>query len=347
VKKGYSVYLDYNIRIKVVEDSKVREKRKVEFLSLRVNHDYTKRTRIDTIDKDTWNIAQAILRKRQLAELTNDTELLPSYASASYLDFFKSTLSEKNHTTYEATYIQLEYFAKGEDLRFKDIDSNLLNSFMDFLKSKELTSNTISQYITRCSIVWRMAIQKGIIKHNPFSLIKKPKFKTKEISALTIEEVRLLNNTPLKNEEFKKAFLFACFTGLRFSDMKTLKWENVKDNILKKEMVKTKTTIYNPLATSAIDMLKEMPQDREYIFDMPTTDGANYLLGVWSKKAGIEKKVTFHVARHTFATIGLSNGIDLYTMSKLLGHKSIETTQVYAKIVDKMKDHAMAKMPAL
>ena len=66
VKKGYSVYLDYNIRIKVVEDSKVREKRKVEFLNLRVSHDYTKGIKVAEIDIDTWNVAEAILRKRQL-----------------------------------------------------------------------------------------------------------------------------------------------------------------------------------------------------------------------------------------------------------------------------------------
>ena len=66
VKKGYSVYLDYNIRIKVVEDSKIREKRKVEFLNLRVSHDYTKGIKVAEIDIDTWNVAEAILRKRQL-----------------------------------------------------------------------------------------------------------------------------------------------------------------------------------------------------------------------------------------------------------------------------------------
>ena len=164
-------------------------------------------------------------------------------------------------------------------------------------------------------------------------------------SYMTIEEVRALIATPIHNEKVKNAYLFSCFCGLRISDIIGLKWKDVfMDNgqyRLAVAMQKTKEPIYLPLSNEA---LKWMPKrgDKsadEYVFKLPSS--INQILKPWAEAAGITKQFSFHTARHTFATMMLTLGADLYTVSKLLGHTSVRMTQVYAKIINKKKDDAV------
>ena len=169
--------------------------------------------------------------------------------------------------------------------------------------------------------------------------------------------------------QFKEAYFFACFTGLRWSDINGLQWSNIiKKTINNKEewfiyfeQQKTESVEYFPLSEQSVEILKEreaMQDDSEYVFPLvketsPKTcrvhGNVDYALKKWAKAAGLNwKKMRFHTGRHTFATnlLELTNG-DLYTVSKLLGHKSIQTTQIYAHVRDRMKQAAVKSLPKL
>lgn len=111
-------------------------------------------------------------------------------------------------------------------------------------------------------------------------------------------------------------------------------------------MQKTDEPIYLPLSDRAMKWLpkKGNAKDTDKVFDLPTTTRISIILDNWAKAAEIKKHITFHIARHSFATMMLTLDVDLYTTSKLLGHKNIATTQIYAKIIDQKKDDAVNRV---
>jgi integrase len=173
---------------------------------------------------------------------------------------------------------------------------------------------------------------------------------------LTIEEV----NTLIKTEYvflpiMRQSFLFSCFSGLRFSDVKGLTWDKLqKDNegntFINYIQKKTKKQEYLPLAQKAIQYLPVRPdtaKDNDSVFKMPCSVYINLHLKQWAVLAGIKKKLTFHVARHTNATLLLSLDVPIETVSDILGHSEIRTTQIYAKVIDKNKKIAVSKLDSL
>ena len=165
---------------------------------------------------------------------------------------------------------------------------------------------------------------------------------------LTIDEVKTLIDTPCRREDVKGAFLFSCYCGLRISDVLALKWKNVdcvaeqwRINII---MQKTRQPLYLPLSMNARKWMPERNEagDDDPVFPtLPCEDTCNVQLKPWVRAAGITKHVTYHCARHTFATMLLTLGADLYTVCKLLGHSDVKTTQIYAKIINKKKEDAI------
>lgn len=161
---------------------------------------------------------------------------------------------------------------------------------------------------------------------------------------LTADELRRMADTPCLNDEVKRAFLFACFCGLRVSDITTLQVGDILPDghggsMVHKRQVKTRAIVDVPLSEAAMRYLPDTTGRKadELLFTLPNVFTINYDVKAWAKAAGIEKRVTFHVARHTFATLMLTVGGDLFTTSKLLGHQDIRTTQIYAEIVDQKK----------
>lgn len=203
---------------------------------------------------------------------------------------------------------------------------------------------------------------------------------------LTIDELNKLAIAKTKtSKQARQAFFFSCFSGLRWGDTHRLKWGDIEVTtaqgkeekyMLRFRQEKTRSYEYLPLSLQAIEILKERKADfkafekrgdktykerMEYelgltyvfpkIFEYNGTNTrscyVNRQLKTWAADAGIKKNVSFHVARHTFATLALTFGTDLYTVSKLLGHKNIQTTTIYAKVIDKLKDEAVAKLPVI
>lgn len=163
---------------------------------------------------------------------------------------------------------------------------------------------------------------------------------------LTVDEVKRLIETPCRRPDIKGAFLFSCFCGLRISDVKGLQWKNViKDGEkihIQITQYKTKRPLFLPLNKQALRWMPERGNAGDEDFVFPPLSKNMTVLDVWAKDAGISKHVTFHVSRHTFATMELTMGADLYTTSKLLGHTEVKTTQIYAKIVNSKKEEAVS-----
>ena len=221
-------------------------------------------------------------------------------------------------------------------------------------KELPLTDATIHAYFKFVTAVLNKASSKGLIAVNPVAALEireRPQGQSPERTFLSLDEVSRLIDTPCPAYPIlKNMFLFACFTGLRCSDVKALTWKKVDDNMIGTTMQKTQKAIYIPISNNARRWLPERgfagPEDKVFT-GYPTINTVCRAIDKWAKYAGIDKHVTFHIARHTFATLSLEYGADLYTVSKLLGHQRVTTTQIYAKIVDKKKEEAVNLIPDL
>lgn len=226
-------------------------------------------------------------------------------------------------------------------------------------RERPLAKGTAKLYFNTFITALNEAVRDGIILVNPTTQMKKEEKKPINVSSntrpfLDIEEVKMLVTTPCRMECVKSAFLFACFCGLRVSDILSLKWENVKiaqdgSTTIIKRQVKTQQEIIVPLSESALRWLPERnaAKENESVFDLPNVFTINRELKVWAKAAEINKNLTFHISRHTFATTLLTLGADLYTASKLLGHQNVRTTQIYAEVVNKKKVEAVNLMDGI
>lgn len=244
----------------------------------------------------------------------------------------------------------------AETVTMDMIDKPFCQGYINYLtteyhpKGKTVSNFTIHTYYQVVNGALNAAVRADILRENPFNKISssekihKPESKREY---MTIDEVRSLIKTPTSNEAVKGAYLFSCFCGLRISDIKGLTWENVYCDSgqyhLEVMMQKTKSPLYLPLSSEALKWLPERgnKSGKEKVFKLPSSAGINKLLKTWAQKAGVSKHITFCTARHTFATMMLTLGADLYTASKLLGHTDMRTTQIYAKIVNRKKDEAV------
>ena len=247
-----------------------------------------------------------------------------------------------------------------EDIPLADVDKQFCLGFINFLKNeyKTKSDNPISSksgfnIVGELSTAMNAAIREGYIQSNPVSkLTPTEKFLPREQvrEYLTIDELKKLIQTPCKCEEVKYAFLFACNCGLRLGDILALKWSDIAvDNDVWRvgtRMIKTERLVYVPLPLQARRWMPPRSASTERlgnkVFPKLSTSKIHMYLKPWAESAGITgKKVSFHVSRHTYATMLLTLGADLYTVSKLLGHTSVRHTQRYAKIVNKTIDDSI------
>lgn len=254
----------------------------------------------------------------------------------------------------------------NEGIALKAADEDFCRGFLAYLKNAPKSNSKTSDKTinngqalfvqTVLSGAFNKAVREGIIDHNPLSHLEAHE-KFHQIQTprefLTIEEIQKAIDTPAVHEPTKRAFLFSCFTGLRLSDIRTLTWSKIQTlpdgsaKFVRVKMQKTQQWIDIPLSEEALRWLCPKKDPEEPIFQL--YDEVNIIkhLKKWLEAAGITKHITFHCARHTCATMLLTLGADIYTVSKLLGHSKISTTQIYAKIIDKKKVDAMQLLNGL
>ena len=243
-----------------------------------------------------------------------------------------------------------------DKVELSDVDKKICLGFIQYLNNTDLSQGTRYKYFSMLISALNYAVKEGYIPFNPTNQIKnEDRIKRAESHRefLTVDELKSMMATPCKNEAVKNAYLFSCFCGLRISDVRALKWGNIYMDAgqlrIRIIVKKTNRELVLPISDEAKAFMpeREEKQDDEQVFNLPTLPHANIVLKKWAADAGVNKHLSFHTSRHTFATMGLTAGADLYTVSKLLGHTDVSTTQIYDKIIDKKKDEAVNKIGAL
>lgn len=235
----------------------------------------------------------------------------------------------------------------GRDIDIEDVDTRFVKRFADWLvDTRGVAPTTAKMYLHKLHAVLGEAKEYGYIKEMPSINIKKifPKAQSKEKQYLTVEELKRLSRTPCGNEVLKNAFLFSCYTGLRLSDIETLTWEDVREtqgiHVLEKKQQKTDRVVRVPLCDEAIEILDTILLDDLYdaetyrVFPLPSRTAIGLCLNNWVKRARIDKHISFHSARVTFATMLLQAGVDIAVVSRLCGHSNISITMIYAKMTE-------------
>lgn len=344
------------------EHGKVKHKREIETLDqfLYANpNDPTKKRH----NKETLQLVEAIKSKRLLDIASGRHGFIKKNQSHSFYRLFdeimatKNTLSGRsNYSVWQGCRKQLKRYHPDENLSLEQITPEWLNGAKAFLEAQAKTKsgNVISQatastYFNKVRAVINDAHAKSLISQNPLTQVKGIKTEATKRTYLTIEEVRLLAKTECRYDVLSRAFLFSCLTGLRWSDINKLDWSDLSqlDGVYRISFKhqKTRKLQYLDITQQAYNLLGK-PQNAGKVFvGLKYSSYMNLELKRWCMAAGIVKHVTFHAARHTFAVTLLCNKVDIYTVSQLLGHSEIKTTQIYADIIDTVRKEAMHKIP--
>jgi len=307
-------------------------------------------------NKNTLELAEKIRAKR-LLQLQNGFYGFQdeSRLKSCFLKYFrklaeKRNSSPSNYQNWLSAYVHLEAFA-GKELQFAQIDAKWIEDFRDYLtKEKGLAQNSSLSYFNKVRAALKQAVRDGILKESPAIYVKGIREAETQREFLTLEELRLLVDTACELPLLKRAFLFSCLTGLRFSDIQKLSWGEIQHSdelgyFIRFRQQKTKGFETLPISDQAYGLLSTEDSVQEKVFfGLQYNAWNNLKLREWMARAGILKRITFHCARHTFATLQLALGTDIYTVSKLLGHKDLRTTQVYSKVIDERKKQAVSKI---
>ena len=251
----------------------------------------------------------------------------------------------------------LETFG-GSDIPLKKVDVETIKQFIDYLRSAndlhknmkapgKLSDSTIHLKVNILKSVLREAVRQGLLEQNPFDRLPgsykiHPHYKEKE--TLTMEDLIKLKQTPCKTPQLKEAVLLSSLTGLRKSDILSLSHDDIKEidgtPYIYKKIRKTQRWHKVPLSDLAYQILQQLEKDSKepggYFFSQLSSHHLNEHLDEWLSTCHITcKHFTFHCLRHTCASLLLAQGTDLYTISTLLGHRNINTTQRYMHISEK------------
>ncbi|HHC7341185.1 TPA: site-specific integrase [Vibrio parahaemolyticus] len=289
--------------------------------------------------------------------------------SASFIDYFQrqidikeQTTSTSNHSIWLSARKHLLLYCGNHDLSFDELDKDWLDGFKYYLtneaKTKSdtpLSRNTQSSYFNKVRAAINEAHREGIIRDNPLSQVTSIKAKTTKRVYLTLDEVNALAHTECRYPVLKRAFLFSCATGMRWCDIHRLTWSEIETFNNHKRIIfdqvklshgDAKSLQYLDIPKSAESLLGSPKASHERVFKgLKYSSYINLELLRWALAAGISKHVTFHAGRHTFAVIQLSRGIDIYAVSKLLGHSELKTTEIYADIIEQRRMEAMLTFP--
>jgi integrase len=359
-----SLYLDFYPAITNPETGKPTRR---EFLGMYL-HLKTKNPLDKMHNNETLETAEQIRRKRE-NEL-NKPEVYTGYeleqlrirerGELNFVDYFKELADERkasNHDNWASAYNYLETLTNGE-LRFADLNEKFCNDFKAFLlttksnksSKQRLAQNSAVSYFNKLKATLKQAYKDGYIQTDLNAKISTIKQAETQRNFLTIEELNSLVKTECNNPLLKRAALFSALTGLRFSDIQKLVWgelEYIEGNgyFIQFKQKKTKGVEMMPISEQAYGLLGEHKEPTVKVFEGLTYSAhQNKHLFQWIGAAGITKDITFHCFRHTYATLQLSQGTDIYTVSKMLGHRELKTTQIYAKIIDKTKREAANKI---
>ncbi|HUZ59855.1 MAG TPA: site-specific integrase [Hanamia sp.] len=331
-----------------------------------------KKAKLTQIDKqhnkETLSLAEQIRQKRD-NEL-NKPEIYTGYekerlkikenGEKDFVEYFLKLADKRKASNYDnwvSASHYLKKFTNGK-LKFSDLNETFCNDFKEFLLSTptnksskiKLSQNSVVSYFNKFKAAIRQAYKDGYLHTDLNGKIDGVKQAETRRNFLTIDELNILVKTDCPIPVLKQAALFSALTGLRFVDIQKMVWgeiEFIKGNgyFLKFKQQKTDGVEMLPISEQAFQLLGERKEPSVKVFEgLKYSAWLNQQLTKWLYKAGITKEITFHCFRHTYATLQLSMGTDIYTVSKMLGHRDLKTTQVYAKIISQTKRDAANKI---
>ncbi len=311
-------------------------------------------------NKEALEFAENILSIRKAEYAQGRFELKNTAKSKRvFLNFFAELTEEKqlqdSSNNYGNWLSTLQHLKKvvSKNMTFEEIDENFVKKVHRYFEKDALTKSEIPlsqnskySYFNKFKAALRNAFDNGYLTINYAAKIKSFEQAESQREYLIFDELQRLAKAECKYPVLKKAFLFSCLSGLRWSDINTLIWKEVRDegdvSRVNFRQEKTDGVEYLYISKQARDLLGERQDSQERVFK-GLKYGMTYNTEIirWCNRAAVPKHITFHSARHTNAVLLLENGADIYTVSKRLGHRELRTTQIYAKIVDsKMKEAA-------
>ncbi len=304
------------------------------------------------MNKQTLAVAEKI-RVERLHQMQNDVFGFkrPTKMYRNFNEFFLEIWKERKRTgvnfdSWDSVYKHLNNFNK--EILFTELTERYMEEFKAYLLGK-LKTNSASQYFNILKHSIHEAFRRRLIRENPAERVKCIREVDTKREYLTKEEIDKLIVAECRYDVLKRAFLFSCFTGLRWSDINKLTWDEVRDingtiHILYTQK-KTRNAEVLPIKDEAVKLMGIQGEGRVFT-GLNYSDYMNVALLQWCLRAGITKHITFHCARHTHAILLLNNGVDFYTVSKMLGHKELKTTAIYAKVMNKTKIEAVERLPS-
>ena len=324
-------------------------------------------------NRQTLATAQAIKSKRQIEIQNGEYSFTKQFKEDTpFLEYYRKMCEERHNNpdstgnwgNWRSCLKYLEIYC-DESTTFRDVTPDFVLGFKEFLNTVEkdthklnhrnerdcfqgLSQNSKVSYFNKLRACINKAFEERIIPINPLRGIEG--FKQAEVKRdyLTLDEIKLLANTPCSYPCLKRSFLFSCLTGLRKSDIQKLTWSEVE------KFGEYTRIVFKQKKTGGQEYLDITPQAEKYLGERGKEPDDKVFAGFsygtqtsvelrrWCMAAGINKEITFHCARHTFAILMLDLGADIYTVSKLLGHRELATTQIYAKVLDKKKQNAVS-----
>ena len=370
-----SLFLDYYFGYQKVFSDKLgkevmRKDRKREFLKLYLWQ--APRTPMERQNnKETLELAKKIRFERG-QQLLEDVEgyRLKKNREINFLDYFQNYIEKYTKKDYRMVEVALhrfkgflnetpEYNKFAKKIKPEQITKDMVEAYTEYLQSRSVGEGAKSIY-ARFKKVVKYAIEHDVMIKNPcMGVVIKVDEQQLKKDVLSLEEIQLLVKTHYENENpnVRRAFIFCLYSGLRFCDVKDLTFANVdySNKLLKFEQNKTKghsasSGVVIPLNDDLLRLIgnPETPHDRdENIFKLPTYESCSKSLKRWVKRSGINKKISWHCARHSFAVNILNNGANIKTVASLLGHSGLKHTEKYTRAIDSLKQDAINSLPKL
>ncbi|WP_017496407.1 site-specific integrase [Flavobacterium sp. WG21] len=281
-------------------------------------------------------------------------------SQGSFLKYFKKLADKKegnNKSIWYSAISHFESFTENQDICFKDVTVILINDYREYLlkaksrrdTGKTLSRNTALSYHNKLKTTLKRAYREGKLRTDINSGIDSIKEQESQRNFLTLSEAKKLFSTPCSNAIVHKISIFSTLTGIRYSDIVKLTWSEVQfieddGYYIRFKQKKTEGLQTMPISDEAFEILGERTKENEKVFAGLKKWDVDRVLPVWVTHSGITKHITFHCFRHTYATLQIFSGTDIFTVSKMLGHKSVKTTQIYTKIIDEKKREASMRI---
>ncbi len=312
-------------------------------------------------NKETKRLAEGIRANRELELQAREYEYTPEFKKkVDFVAYYQKFVSEYTHRDIRIVKYSFEWFVrfletqKIKTIRPKALTPELCRQYLEFMQ-KDLHGETPYNYFTKFKRVVRKAIKEKLMFDNPTEDIRVIRDEGLKKDILTFAEIQSLAGAFCGNAEVKRAFLFSLNTGLRWCDVKELKYKSVDfaSKRLTVSQEKTKhssksSTVNIDLNSTALVLIGDKGKPDQAVFTLPSHAGSLKILQNWVKRAAIEKHITWHCARHSFAVNLLGEcKTDIKTVASLLGHSGLKHTEKYTRAVDELKKRAVNSMPEI